>query len=428
MTSRTKSRAVLAAGCAALLAVTASACSTAERLTTGMRVRNAVVKLGDQSAATVVVSVDGSPRQAREFLRKARGGDDKAGTSEKAALRLARAELTLSAGTGDEEEETPLKEMPRSDAANVAAALNFGGEDVAGVKSVDDKLYLKADLPELVSQTEGSKRARDKAQEIVDLADDLPATLRAAEYALKGEWVRADPEAFDDFARAAEALAERRQAERDAEEDAEEDPGKGGDRGKDKAKNDRGKNDGKGKGKGEEKNDAKHEDEKRERSEQAERAGEIRDAITIGSALDGQSQREFVNRVQQLLREHAEFDAMGERGGAEHVRMTLPGRKAAKDLVGALRSLGAEIDPRRVPGGDIAADLSIRRGQLTSLTLDLGQFTRGGARGGEARLPLTLEFSGGDAVAVTAPGGTEELQPQDLVAAMMYGALGTEKF
>jgi hypothetical protein len=288
---------------------------------------------------------------------------------------------------------------------------------------------LKADLPELVSQTEGSKRARDKAQEIVDLADDLPATLRAAEDALKGEWVRADPEAFDDFARAAEALAERRQAERDAEEDTDKgkDKGKnGGDKGKDKAKNDKGKND-KGKndkGKGEEKNDAKHEDEKRERSEQAERAGEIRDAITIGSALDGQSQREFVNRVQQLLREHAEFDAEGERDGAEHVRMTLPGRKAAKDLVGALRSLGAEIDPKRVPGGDIAADLSIRRGQLTSLTLDLGQFTRGD----DAHLPLTLEFSGGDAVAVTAPGGTEELQPQDLVAAMMYGALGTEKF
>lgn len=404
---------MLAAGCAVLLAVTASACSTAERLTTGMKVRNAVVKLGDQSAATVVVSVDGSPRQAREFLKRARGGDDKAGTSEKAALRLARAELTVSAGTGDEEEETPLKEMPRSDAANVAAALNFGGEDVAGVKSVDDKLYLKADLPELVSQTEGSKRARDKAQEIVDLADDLPVTLRAAEDALKGEWVRADPEAFDDFARAAEALAERRRAEQDAEQESEKDAEKG---------------DGKGKGKGKGKADGSREDEKRERSEQAEHAREIRDAITIGSALDGQSQREFVNRVQQLLREHAEFDAMGERGGAEHVRMTLPGRKAAKDLVGALRSLGAEIDPRRVPGGDIAADLSIRRGQLTSLTLDLGQFTRGGARGGEARLPLTLEFSGGDAVAVTAPGGTEELQPQDLVAAMMYGALGTEKF
>ncbi|MCH6161915.1 hypothetical protein [Streptomyces marispadix] len=424
MTSRTKSRAVLAAGCAALLAVSAAACSTAERLTTGMKVRNAVVKLGDQSAATVVVSVDGSPRQAREFLKQARGGDDRPGTSEKAAMRLARAELTLSAGTGDEEEETPLKEMPRSEAANVAAALNFGGEDVAGVKSVDDKLYLKADLPELVSQTEGSKRARDKAQEIVDLADDLPATLRAAEDALKGEWVRADPEAFDDFARAAEALAERRRAEQDAEHDAEHDAEQDKDEDKDE---DKGKD--QGKDKGEEKSDGKGEhserdDDRRERSEQAERAREIRDAITIGSALDGQSQREFVNRVQQLLREHAEFAAKGERGGAEHVRMTLPGRKAAKDLVGALHSLGAEIDPKRVPGGDIAADLSIRRGQLTSLTLDLGQFTRGG----EAHLPLTLEFSGGDAVAVTAPGGTEQLQPQDLVAAMMYGALGTEKF
>ncbi|NLU72571.1 hypothetical protein HCC61_07780 [Streptomyces sp. HNM0575] len=390
-----------------MLAVSVSACSSAEHLTTGMKVRNAVLKLGDQPAATVVASVDGSPRQAREFLTKARGGGGKHRVSKKDAFRLARAELTLSAGTGDEEEKTPLKEMPRSDAANVAAALNFGGKDVAGIKSVDDKLYLKADLPLLVDETRGSEDAQDKAEEIVDLADDLPSTLGAAQDALKGEWVRADPAAFDDFAHAAQILAERQRAaqEKKADEKSHE------------------KGDEKGDGKSAKQDEGDKKGGKDGPRDQAERAREIRDAITVGSALDGQSQREFVNRVQELLRKHAEFDAKGERGGAERVRMTLPGHKAAKDLVGALRPLGAEIDPKRVPDGDIAADLSIRRGQLTSLTLDLGQFTRG-----DAHLPLSLEFSGGDAVAVTAPGGTKELQPQDLVAAMMYGALGTEKF
>lgn len=434
----TASAATAAVSCAALIAASVSGCSSAERLTTGMKVRNAVVKLGDQPASTVIASVDGSPRETREFLEAARGGgdggdgksgkndkdsgDDKSGKSgkgsgdgedgssdealEKTALRLARAELTMSAGTGDEEEGTPLKELPDSDAANVAAAIDFGGDDVAAVKSVDDKLYVRVDVEALVDEVEGSERARKAAAEIVGLADDLPASLGAAKDALKGEWVRADPETFDDFARAAETLAERqqeKQEERDESKDKSKDEGEGGDKAPDAADAGDGK--------------------APQESEQARRSREIRDAITIGSALNGQSQREFISAVQELLREHAEFDARGEHGGADHVRLTLPGKKAAKDLVAALRPLGAEIAPSRVPGGDITADLSIRRGQLTSLTLDLGQFTRG-----DARLPLRLEFSGGDAVAVTAPGGTEQLQPQDLVAAVMYGALGTERF
>jgi hypothetical protein len=422
---RTTATATTAAvSCAALIAASVSACSSAERLTTGMKVRNAVVKLGDQPASTVIASVDGSPREAREFLTSARGGEDGEDgkdsadglsdeAAEKAALRLARAELTMSAGTGDEEEETPLKELPDSDAANVAAALNFGGDDVAAVKSVDDKLYLRVDVEALVDEVEGSERARKAASEIVGLADDLPASLGAAQDALTGEWVRADPEAFDDFARAAEILAKRQQEQQEKQQEEKEE--------KQEKEEGKGKKDEKAKDEGDAGDDRV--DGHAEESEQARRSREIRDAITIGSALNGQSQREFISAVQELLREHAEFDAGGEHGGAEHVRLTLPGEKAAEDLVAALRPLGAEIDPERVPDGDIAADLSIRRGQLTSLTLDLGQFTRG-----DVHLPLRLEFSGGDAVAVTAPGGTEELQPQDLVAAVVYGALGTENF
>lgn len=381
-----------------LLAVSGSACSGAERLTTGMRVRNAVVKLGDQPAATVIASVHGSPRQAREFLTQARRDDDGRRATEGAALRLVRAELTMSAGTpagADEEEETPLKEMPTSDAANVAAALNFGAKDVIAVKSVDDKLYLRVSLRSLVEQAECSKETRRLVRELVGLADDLPSTLKAAKDALQGEWVRADPEAFDDFARAAETLAERQREKQDQLD----------------------KQDKQNLAEKKPKRSEKGED-----SDEADRSREILDAVSIGSALKGQPQREFISGVEELLREHAEFDAKGTKDGAELVRMTLPGQKAAKDLVATLRPLGAEIDPRRVPDGDIAAELSIRRGQLTTLTLDLGQLT-----GGDARLPLRLEFSGGDAVAVTAPGGTEELKPQDLVAAMLYGALGTEK-
>jgi hypothetical protein len=394
-------RIVAALSCAALTAVSASACSAAEQLTTGMKVRNSVVKLGEQSASTVTVSVDGSPQRAREFLTRARGEP----VPMRDAVRLVRAELTMAAGTGDEE--TPLKEMPESDAANVAAALNFGGKDVAAVKSVQDKLYLRTNLRSLVAQLQGSKDARRTAAEIVDLADELPATLGAAKDALDGEWVRVDPEAFDDFAQAAETLAAR------AKEAGEQDARDGGA--------------GDGGGAGHEESAESAEREREREREQARRSREIRDAVTIGSALDGQSQREFVTGVQELLREHARFSDRGEHDGAERVRLTLPGDKAAEDLVAALKPLGAEIDPRRVPDRDVTAGLEIRRGQLTGLTLDLGQFTGNGNRNGTS-LPLRVAFSGGDAVSVTAPGGTKLLEPQDLVAAVVYGALGTENF
>lgn len=427
---RSRLRLTAAASCAALLAVSAAACSAAEQLTTGMKVRNAVVKLGEQSAASVTVSVDGSPERARGFLEAARGKP----VPRRDALRLSRAELTVAAGSGDEE--VPLKEMPGSDAANVAAALNFGGKDIAAVKSVQDKLYLRVSLRSLVRQADGSAKARRTASEIVGLTDDLPSTLGAAKDALDGEWVRVDPEAFDDFARTAEMLAARASLDADREKnrtesekkqsgDAESPDGKADEAGKapndGKAGDDDG-GDGEKSGKARRGEDAERAEAER-KSEQARRTREIRDAVTIGSALDGQSQREFVTGVQELLREHAEFSDRGEHDGAERVRLTLPGDKAADDLVSALKPLGAEIDPDRVPDRDVTADLDIRRGQLTTLTLDLDQFTGTGRS-----LPMRVEFSGGDAVPVTAPGGTKELEPQDLVAALMYGALGTEHF
>src|SRR5690606_33300330 len=133
---------------------------------------------------------------------------------------------------------------------------------------------------------EASEDARARASEIVDVADDLPETLRPASDAPKGEWVRADPDAFDDFARAAETLPEREweQQKDDGEKKSEgdEEGGKGGaEKGRDDSRAD------------------------------AELSRQIRDAVTIGSALEEQPQREFVATVQDLLREHAEFYARG---------------------------------------------------------------------------------------------------------------------
>ena len=354
-----------------MLTLTVASCGAAEKLTTGMKVKSAVEKLGDSPSATVIASVQGSPREAYSFLEKTRGGSP----SHRQAELLSRAELTLATSSGDPE--TPLKEMERSDAADVAASLNFGGPDVAEVRSVGEKVYVRAGPQTLAEQAGGSYRDRQRAAEAVALAGKLPGSLAAARDALQGKWVQVNPYAFADFARAAQAMS------------WEKVPGGGG----------------------------------TVRHAASEVSSGLREASDISSGLNGQAQREFLSGVEKTLADHATFTRAGSRNGADLVRVGMPARAAAKDLAAALKPLGVRLDPSSVPEKNVSAELSIRRGQLTNLTVDLGQFTPGG-RGAGAHLPLKLSLGGGAAIPVWTSGGAKQLLPQDLVAAAAYGALG----
>ncbi|MBO8194835.1 hypothetical protein ITI46_24720 [Streptomyces oryzae] len=388
---RHSGQAAAAAACATVLAVSVTGCSMAEKVTTGLKVKHAFEKLGEQPSASVLVSVDGSRAQAEKFLRAA-GGDD-AGSVRHAASLLTRGELTFAVGS--DREETPLKELSRSERLRFAAAVNFGGKDVLAAKSVEEKLYVRMNLRSLVAQTDGSKADRKRARTIVSLAKDLPMTLGSAKDALKGRWVEIDPESFDDFARAAQEITaeEKKDEHRDGKRRVP--PQHGAD------------------------------------SEQSDETSKrLSRATAAGRALNGESEREFLEGLEKTLGEHARFHKAGEYGGAEHVKVTMPARRAAPDLSRALEALGARLDPTTVPDRTVSADLQIRRGQLTGLTVDLGQFLddEGGKDGkgaGKVHLPLRMDFGGGDAVSVQAPDGARELKPQDLLAAVMYGALGT---
>ncbi|MGP3985747.1 hypothetical protein [Streptomyces sp. 3N207] len=381
-------QAAAAAACATVLAVTVTGCSIAERVTTGLKVKHAFEKLGEQPSASVLVSVDGSRADAEKFLRAAGGDDD--GSVRHAARLLTRGELTFAVGS--DREETPLKELSRSERLRFAAAVNFGGKDVLAAKSVEEKLYVRMNLRSLVAQTGGSKADRQRARTIVSLAKDLPTTLGSAKDALKGRWVEIDPESFDDFARAAQEIT--------AEEKKDEKQGhKSGQRATGSS----------------EQSDEKQSDETSKR---------LSRATAAGRALNGESEREFLEGLEKTLGKHARFHKAGEYGGAEHVTVSMPARRAAPDLSRALEALGARLDPTTVPDRTVSADLQIRRGQLTGLTVDLEQFLSG-KQAEKVHLPLRLDFGGGDAVSVQAPDGAREVKPQDLLAAVMYGALGT---
>lgn len=366
-------RAAAAAGCAGLLALTVASCGAAEKLTTGMKVKGAVEKLGDSPSASVIASVDGSPQQAYRFLQHTSGSTP----SHRQAELLSRAELTMATSTGAPEK--PLKEMDRSEAADVAASLNFGGADAAEVRSVDEKVYLRAGPRSLAEQAGGGAADNRRAAEAGRLAGKLPGSLASARDALQGKWVQINPYAFEDFARAAQNMSW-------------------------------GTPPGKSKGAG-----------GTARSTADRMSGQLREATSITAGLNGQAQREFLSGVEKTLGDHASFTSAGTRNGADRVRVSMPAHAAAKDLAGALKPLGVRLDPDSVPQQTVTAELAIRRGQLTNLTLDLGQFT--GGHGAHNRLPLKLNLGGGAAIPVWTSGGAKELKPQDLVAAAAYGTL-----
>ncbi|MGW8379329.1 hypothetical protein [Streptomyces sp. ODS28] len=369
-------RAAAAAGCAAAVAASLVSCEATEKLTTGMKVKSAVEKLGDSPSASVIATVDATPQEAYRFLEKTRGGSP----SQRQARLLSRAELTMATSTGDPEK--PIKEMDRSEAADVAASLNFGGPDVAEVRSVDEQVYMRVG-PQSLAQQAGGAADRRRANEAVELAGKLPGYLASARDALQGKWVRINPYAFDSFARVAQSMSWGGQ------------PVPGSKPGATSAK---------------------------VRRTTAAASSTLRDATGITAGLNGQAQREFLTGVEKTLAEHASFKAAGQRAGADVVRISMPAHAAARDLADALKPLGVHLNPADVPEHTVHADLSIRRGQLTNLSLDLGQFAPGGTASG-AHLPLRLELGGGAAIPVWTSGGAKELKPQDLVAAAAYEAL-----
>ena len=147
-------------------------------------------------------------------------------------------------------------------------------------------------------------------------------------------------------------------------------------------------------------------------------------ATAAGRALNGESEREFLEGLEKTLGKYAEFKKAASTAGRARHRLHAGPAGGTRPLPRAGRSR-RHLDPSTVPDRKVSADLQIRRGQLTGL--DAGPRSsperQGPVQG--VRLPLRMNFGGGDAVPVMAPDGTRELKPQDLLAAVMYGALGT---
>ncbi|MFI1182529.1 hypothetical protein ACH4UT_23655 [Streptomyces sp. NPDC020799] len=140
--------------------------------------------------------------------------------------------------------------------------------------------------------------------------------------------------------------------------------------------------------------------------------------------VDAKVQKQVLDAVQKSLGANATFKDAGKKDGADHVTVTVPAEKTAKDITNSLKPLADKLgdrfermtdDLKDVPDKDIAVDVAIRDGMVSGLTVDIAEF-------GEkikAKLPLTLDIKG-NASKIDLPSGAKPLTPQDLMGAAMF--------
>ncbi|HEX5567760.1 MAG TPA: hypothetical protein VFY14_12675 [Streptomyces sp.] len=365
-------KSLAAVGCALLIAAS-TACGTSETADAETRARRAVERLGQWEAVSVTLRVDAPADDIHAFLRHQHGRAGGTPPGRADARLLSRLELMLTFGT-----DQPLNDTAPKDRIDTAATVNLGGRDLAGYRSLGTDFYVRADWRRLAAELDGRHPTVARAAELAGSAKGLPPSLAAARDALKGRWVQIDPTEFDHFARAV-----------------------GG----------------------------KH-------GERAQRLANSVDLLQNASA-----QHHIVDAVRRALDDRTSFREArkgAHDGGTERIRVSLPARGFARELAAALGPLEERFDGigfswlERAPDRPVTADLVLRDGTLSGMTVDLRQFgtedVRGDAgedSGGPGELPLTLSFSPGQAVRLRVPEDTKWLAPQDVMAAVLYEDLGT---
>ncbi|MDT0309115.1 hypothetical protein RM780_19425 [Streptomyces sp. DSM 44917] len=370
-----------ALGGAALLAAGTGACQVIEGARAGHAVSGAVDELTKWEAVTATATVDATPEQVYDYLRRAderQGREGPRATPGEARL-LSDLELTVS--VGDPEGDTRLRDLEEGAALDGAMTLNFGGRDVAGVKQLAGDTYVRVGGQAVVEDVYGGGEAAvARAERFERDAARLPESLGSAAAALRGDWVRVDPFAYEGYA---EALAE-------------------------------------------------------EAGVPPATAAALAAALTDGGALlTPEALWAWTDGLESTLRSGATLDRRGEERGAERVDVTLPAGEAQR-AAGPLLALLDEQSERfglpplagepADPAGPVTLELTIRNGVLTDVGFDLAQFAPGGAEGEAGSLPLNLRLNGGSALNLDPPEEpAEALSPEDLTVALLYLAEQNER-
>ncbi|MFI0912530.1 hypothetical protein [Streptomyces abikoensis] len=151
------------------------------------------------------------------------------------------------------------------------------------------------------------------------------------------------------------------------------------------------------------------------------------DDDTPSAKLDAKDQKKALDAISNAVTSNAKFKDAGTSGGAEHVKITLPAKKTAKDIATGLKPLADQLGERLtnmsrnvkdVPDRNITVDVAIRDGIVSGITLDLAELDDKI----KGTLPLAIDING-HAGKVEIPADAKPITPADIMAAAMatYG-------
>ncbi|MBL1065467.1 hypothetical protein [Streptomyces sp. 7-21] len=335
----------------------------------GTDISDAASELLAWHGVTVQAGVDGTAEEVYDYLLHAGGGEQ---PSMDDARRLADMELTaVFADPAGEDAE--LRDTEPGTALNSAVAVNFGGEDVAGVKSIGNDTWVKINWEGVVRGVlHGDDAAVEQARRFREDARRLPDSLGLASTALGGGWVKVDPARYDEYAEVLTEHAGMPEAPAAAAADA---------------------------------------------------------LADVTALLSPQAQWRFLAGLGGLGNAGVTLQEAGEEHGAQVVEVELPAGEAwrvMEPLAAALNEQGARfglpplVSEPEEPGAPVVVDVRIRNGVLAGLTLDLGQFAGAGEDGRQAPpLPLDVTLTSGAALSLSSSSG-ETLTPEDLTVALLY--------
>jgi hypothetical protein len=346
----------------ALITTGMAGCQLEQQVRAGTKVQHAFSKLGDQKSVSVGVSFDASAAQLYTALRS----EDGFTRADARTLAELRASLSVSGDKPIGDSYDAKKDTDPD--ASFAMGLSAGSASVIEVRSVNQRAYVRIDLKALEKlAAAGSSSSSDSADlkqldELTAQADSLPASLGPVKALLKGKWVSIDPKAFEEFAKTMGTAA------------------------------------GSGSGLG-----------------------------STKSTVSPKVAREIGERLRHAFAKDAHFKDTGSHGGADHVQVSVPARQAIKDVSSALTPLAGQFpglkksdlkvtrkDLADTPNRDVTADIAIKNGMVSAITIDLGQFEKKVT--GKAPLVIALD---GTAKPVTAPAGAVTLTPQDILRLVM---------
>jgi hypothetical protein len=162
------------------------------------------------------------------------------------------------------------------------------------------------------------------------------------------------------------------------------------------------------------------------KSAMAAQGGGTSDGSTAPT-LDAKTENQVVAGLRAALTKDATYTDTGSKGGADHIKVTVPAQQFAKDVSASVApalkqvpgmkqsDLDSMQEAKGVPAKKVSADVAIKNGTLASVTFDISQLNSDSKTG---PLPLTVAFKG-SAEPISAPAGAVALNPQDVVSAIM---------